>query len=184
MNDLTSKLIDWFVFWFPIVFMLGAFGGFIVWLVSDIRKSRREGKNFIQLHANPQGCSALLRQKLDDGKKLDDALTELRASGATIVQCIIAVNSCQGCSLNEAKKLVHSSPAWADVSEKMRTSDYKFSLRVSIFCFVVAASFAFVPRYRIMAAIFAFGAIKWFLQYRALNRQFSGAKNSRKDLPS
>jgi hypothetical protein len=184
MSDFTSKLIDWIVFWFPIVFVLGAFGGFIVWFVSDIRKSRREGRKIIQLQANPQSCSAVLRQKLDDGKKLDDALADLRASGATIVQCIIAVTLYQGCGPDEAKRLVHSSPAWADVSEKMRHSDCKFSLVVAIVCLVVALSLVFVPRYRIMAAVFAFGAIKWFVQYRGLSRQFSGAKDSREHLSS
>jgi hypothetical protein len=183
MNDFTSKMIDWIVFWFPIVFMLGAFDGFIVWLFSDICKSRRDGRKLIQLHANPQGCSAVLRQKLDSGKKLDDALAELRASGATIVQCIIAVTVCQSCRADEARRLVHSSPAWTDVSEKMRHSDCKFSLRVSIVCLVVAVSLVFVPRYRIMAVFFAFGAIKWFFQYRELHRQLSGVKDSQDHLP-
>jgi hypothetical protein len=184
MNDFTSKLIDWIVFWFPIVLMVGAFAGFMVWLVSDIRKSRREGETLIRLQANPQGYSAILREKLGGGKKLDDALADLRASGATIIQCIVAVTVCQGCRPDEARRLVHSSPVWADVSEKVRYSDCKFSLGIAIVCSVAALSLVFIPRYRIGAVFFAFGAIKWFCQYRSLSRQFSGAKNPQRHLSS
>jgi hypothetical protein len=58
-----------------------------------------------------------LRQKLADGKTTDDALTELRTSGASIMECIFAVRSFRGCDLAEAKKLVHFSSAWADMRE-------------------------------------------------------------------
>jgi hypothetical protein len=67
---------------------------------------------------NPRAFTEDLRNKIANGMTLDDALAELRASGATILQCIIAVNLCRRCGLNEAKKLVNFSPAWADVREK------------------------------------------------------------------
>jgi hypothetical protein len=67
---------------------------------------------------NPRAFTEDLRKKLANGMTLDDALAELRASGASILQCIIAVNLCRHCGLNEAKKLVNFSPAWADVREK------------------------------------------------------------------
>jgi hypothetical protein len=66
---------------------------------------------------NPRAFTEHLRKKLTNGMTFDDALAELRASGASILQCIIAVNLCQRCDLNEAKKLVNSSPAWADFRE-------------------------------------------------------------------
>lgn len=59
-----------------------------------------------------------LRRKLADGKSTDDALAELRASGASIMECIFAVRSFRGCDLTEAKKIVHFSSAWADLREQ------------------------------------------------------------------
>ena len=56
-----------------------------------------------------------LHRKLADGRTLDDALAELRASGASIMDCIFAVEKFQRCGLAEAKKTVHFSPAWADM---------------------------------------------------------------------
>lgn len=67
---------------------------------------------------NPRAFTEGLRQKLAQGINLDDALTELRASGASIIQCVIAVNACRRCGLKEAQKLVLFSPAWADMKEK------------------------------------------------------------------
>jgi hypothetical protein len=58
------------------------------------------------------------RRKLADGKTTDDALAELRASGASIVECIVAVRSFRRCDLAEAKTVVHHSPAWADMREQ------------------------------------------------------------------
>jgi hypothetical protein len=58
-----------------------------------------------------------LRQKLASGRILDDALSELRFEGVSILQCIIAVENVQRCGLAEAKRLVHFSPAWADMRE-------------------------------------------------------------------
>ena len=58
------------------------------------------------------------RRKLADGKATDDALAELRASGASIVECMFAVQRFRRCDLAEAKKIVHFSSAWADMREQ------------------------------------------------------------------
>lgn len=63
-----------------------------------------------------------LRQKLAAGKTLDEALAELRASGVSIFDCIASVRSFQRCSLEEAKRLVESSAAWADVRKATEDS--------------------------------------------------------------
>ena len=55
-----------------------------------------------------------LRRKLADGKTFDQAITELRASGASIFDCIATVRTFHRCDLAEAKQLVESSSAWAD----------------------------------------------------------------------
>jgi ribosomal protein L7/L12 len=52
-----------------------------------------------------------LRRLLAGGKGTDDALSELRASGASTVECIIAVKSLRGCDLAEAKEIVVLSSA-------------------------------------------------------------------------
>ena len=70
----------------------------------------------------PLAYSKQLREKLADGKALDDALSELRSEGASILQCIAAVEKVQKCGLAQAKRLVHFSPAWAD----MRAANEKF----------------------------------------------------------
>ena len=71
---------------------------------------------------NPIGCKNDLRQKLAEGKTLDDALVELRASGYSIIDSIYAVHRVQRIEHIEAKKTVHFSPAWAD----MRAGHEKF----------------------------------------------------------
>jgi hypothetical protein len=70
------------------------------------------------------GVSALLRdftkkfsRKLADGNTTDHPLAELRASGASITECIFAVRSFRRCDLVEAKTVVHHSSAWADMRE-------------------------------------------------------------------
>jgi hypothetical protein len=63
-----------------------------------------------------------LRRKLADGKTLDEALAELRASGVSILDCIASVRSFRRCSLEEAKRLVESSAAWADVRKATEDS--------------------------------------------------------------
>ena len=65
----------------------------------------------------PDLYSKQLRRKLADGKVLDQALSELRSEGASILQCIVAVQKVQNCGLGDAKRLVHFSPAWADMRE-------------------------------------------------------------------
>ena len=55
---------------------------------------------------------------MDEGASLDAALGELRTSGASIMESIVTVRSVRGCDLKEAKRLVHFSPAWADVREQ------------------------------------------------------------------
>ena len=63
----------------------------------------------------PRDLSAELRKLLGSDASLDAALGTLRANGASIVECIISVRSVRGCDLAEAKRVVHFSPAWADV---------------------------------------------------------------------
>jgi len=65
----------------------------------------------------PLAYSKQLRDKLANGKALDDALSELRSEGASILQCMAAVEHVKKCGLAQAKRLVHFSPAWADVRE-------------------------------------------------------------------
>ena len=59
-----------------------------------------------------------LRRMLAEGKSLDQALSELRSDGATIFDCVASVRSFRGCEIHEAKHLVESSSAWADVTER------------------------------------------------------------------
>ena len=56
-----------------------------------------------------------LRRKLAAGKTLDDALTELRAAGASIFDCVASVRSLRRCDLAEAKQVVEASSAWSDI---------------------------------------------------------------------
>ena len=63
----------------------------------------------------PRDLSSELRELLGGGASLDIALSQLRANGTSIVESIISVRSVRGCDLAEAKRLVHLSPAWADV---------------------------------------------------------------------
>jgi hypothetical protein len=64
----------------------------------------------------PRDFSKQLRSRLADGLVLDDALSELRSSGASIIECIVATKRIRGCDLVEAKTLIHQSKAWADVT--------------------------------------------------------------------
>ena len=66
---------------------------------------------------NPRDFSKLLRRRLADGRVFDDALRDLRAAGASIIESIGAVKHVRGCDLMEAKRLVHHSEAWADVTK-------------------------------------------------------------------
>ena len=64
----------------------------------------------------PRNLSGDLRELLGGGASLDTALGELRANGASIVECIISVRTVRGCDLAEAKRVVHGSSAWEDVT--------------------------------------------------------------------
>lgn len=55
-----------------------------------------------------------LRQKLADGRKLDEALGELRTAGASMFDCMVSVRTLRRCDLAEAKQVVQASAAWAD----------------------------------------------------------------------
>ena len=66
----------------------------------------------------PQNFSNQLRNDLASGKTLDEALVLLRASGASVVECIATIRSVRQCALPEAKQFVHDSPAWADLRER------------------------------------------------------------------
>lgn len=63
----------------------------------------------------PRDFSNDLRQLMAAGATLDSALGEQRTRGASIVECIVSLRAMRGCDLAEAKRVVHSSPAWADV---------------------------------------------------------------------
>ena len=55
-----------------------------------------------------------LRRKLADGRTLDEALTELRTAGASIIDCIVSVRTFRRCEIAEAKQVVETSSAWSD----------------------------------------------------------------------
>jgi hypothetical protein len=65
----------------------------------------------------PRDFSKLFRRRLAEGRVFDDALRDLRAAGASIIESIAAVKRVRGCDLVEAKTLVHHSEAWADVTK-------------------------------------------------------------------
>ena len=67
-------------------------------------------------HMQPRDLSHDLRRLVRDGVALDTALSTLRADGASIIECIAAVRWVRGCDLAEAKRIVHTSPAWSDVA--------------------------------------------------------------------
>jgi hypothetical protein len=58
-----------------------------------------------------------LRLLCASGLSLDQALANLRAKGASIIECIVAVKEHTGCELVEAKQTVHSSNAWHDMAQ-------------------------------------------------------------------
>jgi hypothetical protein len=66
--------------------------------------------------------SRTLRRSLADGKTLDQALSQLRLEGASILDCIATVRAFRRCELSEAKRLVESSAAWTDVRERTEGS--------------------------------------------------------------
>ena len=66
----------------------------------------------------PHDFSNLLRRELASGKILDEAIAVLRAAGASQVECIVALQSVRRYTLEEAKRVVHESHAWADVRHR------------------------------------------------------------------
>ncbi len=66
--------------------------------------------------------SRTLRRTLAAGKSLDEALGQLRADGASILDCIATVRAFRSCVLSEAKRIVESSAAWSDVRERTEES--------------------------------------------------------------
>jgi hypothetical protein len=59
---------------------------------------------------------------LAEGKTMDQALSALRSAGATILDCIASVRSFRRCQIDEAKRVVESSLAWADVQRRTEAS--------------------------------------------------------------
>jgi hypothetical protein len=57
------------------------------------------------------------RSLLSDRKSRDEALCELRRTGASPIQCIKAIHEVEGASLATAKRLFSESPSWSDVVE-------------------------------------------------------------------
>ena len=66
----------------------------------------------------PRDFQRDLRKQLADGKSFDEALSQIRIQGASILESIMAVQKFRGCDLAEAKKLVHFSNTWADVRQR------------------------------------------------------------------
>lgn len=54
-----------------------------------------------------------LASQLGAGRRLEDALAELRAMGATPVEAIKAIRVARGVDLGEAKTIFSASPAWS-----------------------------------------------------------------------
>jgi hypothetical protein len=63
-----------------------------------------------------------LQRKLANGKTFDQALAELRMSGASIMDCIASIRNFHKCGLEEAKRRVESSSAWSDVCKATEDS--------------------------------------------------------------
>jgi hypothetical protein len=66
----------------------------------------------------PLDYSEALRRILAGGTTIDEALAIFRAKGLSIIECILAVQKFRRCDLGEAKKIVHFSSAWADMSDQ------------------------------------------------------------------
>jgi hypothetical protein len=121
-----------------------------------------------------QAYSEIFRQKITDGKTIDDALAELRASGASAIQCIFAVTCCRRCAPKEAKRLVYSSPAWADEAKKMQQRGSKTVIGVGV-AFLVIAS---VPPFGLRTLVFGIAGSVHVFNYLRLRRKFAADKES------
>jgi ribosomal protein L7/L12 len=62
----------------------------------------------------------VLMSHRDAGLSLEDALTQLRAQGATPMEAIKAIRAAEGVSLAQAKTIFSSSAAWAREVEASR----------------------------------------------------------------
>jgi len=65
----------------------------------------------------PRRFTNELRELRKSGRTFEEALTSLRANGASIIECIIAVKEERECELIEAKRAVLASKTWHDVAE-------------------------------------------------------------------
>ena len=66
--------------------------------------------------------SKVLQRLLANGRTLDEAMTELRRVGASIIDCIVSLKTFRHCEIGEAKQIVEASPVWADhrnITEKV-----------------------------------------------------------------
>ena len=61
------------------------------------------------------------RSLLSEWRSREEALGELRRTGASPIQCIMAIHEVEGASLVTAKRLLCESPAWSDVVENTMT---------------------------------------------------------------
>ena len=65
----------------------------------------------------PRRFTNELKHLRKSDRTLEESLMSLRANGASIIECIIAVKEETGCELIEAKRVVRSSKTWHDVVE-------------------------------------------------------------------
>jgi hypothetical protein len=54
---------------------------------------------------------------LEEGRTVEDAISELKRSGANIVYCILAYSIAADIDMDEAKRIVHYSEAWSGQQE-------------------------------------------------------------------
>jgi hypothetical protein len=66
----------------------------------------------------PRDFSKRMRKQLADGLTLDAVLSDLRSDGASIMECVKATKTALSRDIEDAKRLVHASKAWADVVKR------------------------------------------------------------------
>lgn len=57
------------------------------------------------------------RKLANGGASIEQVIAYLRTSGCSKALSIALIADVRGCEMNEAKRLVHFSPTWADVKE-------------------------------------------------------------------
>ena len=57
------------------------------------------------------------RALLSAGRSRDEALGELRRTGASAIECLRAIHEVEGANLATAKRLFSESPSWSDIVE-------------------------------------------------------------------